>query len=222
MAPAGNGVTLAPVGVATAKLKSAGAFSLLGSASFSYPDGQERELDAAYAMPDPGGGQGWIAGMALNVFDQDSSLAARIRRLFLNVLLLSGSRRLSTQGEAKAPTPAPASPTRTLHRSATPSPTASDLPTTGPTATSSPTPRPTLGPTEPPTEIPTPVPTAPPTLRPTLAPTATPRPGAGCAPSCPRRCPTLCPVPSVSRRRPHPAPRHRHLGPPAVGGYAHA
>ena len=186
-----GGVSLAPVGVATDKLRTAGAFGLLGSDKFMYPDGEARDLKAAYAMPDPGGGQGWVAGLALHVFEQDEALAGRVRRLFLNILLLSGTRRLATQGEPKVPTPPVASPTRTPRRSPTPSPTASDLPTEGPSPTFSPTLVPTAVPTAVPTEAPTAAPTPRPTARPSPAKAATPVPTR--APS-PKAVPT--PVPT--------------------------
>lgn len=165
-------VSLAPVGVATDKLRAKGAFRLLGSGHFDYPDGGRRAVEAAYAMPDPGGGQGWVAGLALHVFEQDEALAGKLRRMLLNLLLLSGNRRLSTQGEPKAPTPPPASPTRTPRRSPTPSPTASDSPTVGP----SPTLTETVRPTEAPTAAPTPLPTLAPTVIPTERPRALPTP----------------------------------------------
>lgn len=183
-----GGVSLAPVGVATDKLRTEGAFGLLGSDKFMYPDGEARDLKAAYAMPDPGGGQGWVAGMALHVFEQDEALAGRVRRLFLNILLLSGTRRLATQGEPKVPTPPVASPTRTPHRSPTPSPTASDLPTVGPSPTCSPT----LVPTAAPTSIPTKAPTAVPTLKPTLKPSPV-RPNT----AVPTQAPTPKPIPTL-------------------------
>jgi hypothetical protein len=118
-----GGVSLAPVGVATDRLRSKEAFGLLGSDSFAFPDGGTRPLYAAYAMPDPSGGQGWVAGLALHVFEQDESLAPRIRRLFLNLLLLSGQRRLSAPAEPAVAAP-PTAPT--------PAPTFAPVPTTIP------------------------------------------------------------------------------------------
>jgi hypothetical protein len=129
--PTGN-VSLAPVGVATDRLRSKGAFGLLGSDAFAFPDGGKRQLYAAYAMPDPGGGQGWVAGLALHVFEQDETLAARIRRLFLNLALLSGSRRLSVTGE---PTVLPlplASPVPAASATAIPTLAPNPLPTKAP------------------------------------------------------------------------------------------
>ena len=210
-----GGVSLAPVGDATDKLRAKGAFRLLGSESFDYPDGGARPVYAAYAMPDPGGGQGWVAGLALHVFEQDEALAGKLRRLLLNLLLLSGNRRLSTQGEPKAPTPAPASPTRTPRRSPTPSPTASDSPTTGPSATPSASPPPTAAPTA----VPTPLPTAVPTLRPTLAPTPLPLPlptpraalRATPLPALPTPRPTPPPVPTALPTTPAPRPTPRPI-----------
>ena len=169
---------MAPVGVATDRLRASGAFGLLGHPAFSYSDGGTRELFAAYAMPDPGGGQGWVAGLALHVFEQDEGLAARLRRLLLNTMLLSGTRRLSTQGEPTAPTPGPATATLTPRRSPTASPTESLTLTVGPSFTCTVTWLPTTPPTPIPTVVPSPVPTLVPTRIPTLVPTlaATPLP----------------------------------------------
>jgi hypothetical protein len=208
-------LSLAPVGVATDSLRASGAVTLLGEDRFAFPDGQPRPVSAAYVMPDPGGGQGWVAGLALHVFEQDDTLSPRLRRLLLNLLALSGSRRLATQGEGKAPTPGVASPTRTPRRSPTPSPSITPTSTEGPAdtatpiSTEAPTRRPTVAATERPTqapmEVPTPRPTqAPPVLKPTPVPPAlrpTPPPPT-LKPTVPP--PTLRPTATTAVLRPSP------------------
>lgn len=184
-----GGISLAPEGVAPDKLRREGAFRLIGDERFDYPDGHRRPIAAAYAMPDPGGGQGWVAGLAFHVFDQDGSLSAASRRILLNMLLLAGSRRLSIPGEPVAPTPPPSSPSPSATPSLPPTPVPTALPTLPPTAmptllpTAVPTEVPTMVPTLPPTPWPTPIPTpwptvAPPVLPPTPWPTAVPTPRA--------------------------------------------
>ena len=163
-----GGISLAPEGVAPDKLRRDGSFRLIGDERFDYPDGRRRPIAAAYAMPDPGGGQGWVAGLAFHVFDQDGSLSAASRRILLNMLLLAGNRRLTIPGEPAAPTPPPANPS--------PSPTPSSPPTQAPTVAPSPLPTvlPTPAATPWPTAVPTPWPTVRPTPAATLWPTAVP------------------------------------------------
>lgn len=188
-----GGLSLAPVGVAADRLLREEARELAGSAAFDFPDGGRRSLHAAYVMPDPGGGQGWAAGLAFHVFEQEDSLAAAARRLLLNLMLLAGERRLAAQGEPKAPPPPPATATRTAQRSPTPTPTeAPPTPTLEPTHTPPPTstPLPTPVPTPPPTAVP---PTAVPTPAPAAAPIYVP-PAATPAPPPATSLPTVAPT----------------------------
>jgi hypothetical protein len=191
-----GGVSLSPVGVAADKLRSRDAFTLLGRNDFEYPDGGVRPVHAAWAMPDPSGGQGWTAGFAFHVFDQDDTLALPLRRLLLNTLLLSGARRISVQGETPPPSPIP------LVDTATPAPTL----TSAPTATQvppSPTPVPSLPPpTVPPTTVPTPLPTPDPSPFPTTMPTLVPTP---IPPATPTAVPTPVPT-AIPTAIPSPVP----------------
>jgi|GEM_PF-3566576 len=202
-----GGLNLAPEGVAADALHGGHAVTLLGDAGFTYPDGGIRPLHAAYVMPDPGGGRGWVAGLAFHVFDQDESLGPAVRRLLLNLLLISGSRRLDTPGQvpppSPAPTPAPLPPSPTPEDSPTmpptPAPTAapSPAPTAAPTPTQVPTPLPSPVPTPLPTAVPTALPTAVPTLAPTPVPTTAPTQVPSPVPTpIPTRAPTAVPSPA--------------------------
>lgn len=213
-------LNLAPVGVAAEKLRLSKRVVLVQSPAFAYPDGVERPLFAAFAAADPGQGSGLVAAFAFHPLDQDDSLAGRSQRLLLNLLLTSGARRLSVDGQpapvpSATPTPVPSatfspSPSPDGSVQASPPPTMAPLPT----ATQQPTQRPTAIPSVPTrrelflaaeftpmqTELP-PSPTRQPTLRPSpIPPTVTSLPT---APLSPTLKPTDTLVPT---QRPTPVP----------------
>jgi cell division septation protein DedD len=212
-------LSLAPEGVAAEKISAPGKALLVEQPAFRYPDGNIAPAYAAYALPDPGGGSGIVAGFGLHVFEQDEALAGRLRRIFLNLLFISGVTR-PERGEAPpaaTATPRPSfTPTPSFSAVPTPvPPKPTAAPTAVPTAAPSPVPtaRPTLAPTKlptlPPTEIPTlrpsPRPSPVPTPLPTLAPTTLPTRAPTLAPSlAPTAIPTFAPLPT-------PAPKPRLL-----------
>ncbi|HTB22031.1 MAG TPA: hypothetical protein VK914_04945 [bacterium] len=194
-----GGISLSNFGEVADSLKAREAFGLVGSRAFDFADGSQGPVYAAWAMPDPGGGLGFVAGLAFHVFDQDDSdsLASAAQRLLLNLFLLSGARRISIQGQAPPPEP-PAAATALPPPTSTPAPpTSTPVPPTpvppSPTALPSPAPA-TPVPTLPP---PSPVPTQPP---PTEAPSPEP--------------PT--PVPSVYVPQPIPPAQPVFLAPTAL------
>jgi hypothetical protein len=195
-----GGLSLSNFGEVADSLERPDAFTLVGSRSFDFADGSVGPVYAAWGMPDPDGGLGWVAGLAFHVFDQDDSdsLSASAQRLLLNLFLLSGAGRIRVQGEAPPATPLAAAPVPTA-LSTLPSPTPlPPFPSATPWPTSVPlTPVPTLpSPTPPPpfpsaTPWPTPVP---PTPLPTLAaPTPWPTP----VPLIPAQAPSL-PIPPAA------------------------
>jgi hypothetical protein len=184
---------MAMVGTAVTKLKPPDAFVLLSAPKYAFPEGKPRQAIAAYGFRDPSNGAGLIYGQGFHSFDQDDDAGGvAVRNLLMDLMVISGRRRLSAWDgvgqPVKAQSPVPTSlptfnpPPTMIPGKKTPwvpimpltavtKDTSTFTPTPTDTFTSVPTVKPTLKPTKAvptatPTDVPTPVP--PPTAVPDI------------------------------------------------------
>lgn len=202
---------LAGFGTAPISLERATAFTLISAPKYAFPEGKPRKAYAAYGFKDPAGGSGMAFGQSFHTFEQDDSDSGGVaaRNILMNLLVMSGTRRLSAWDGVGQPlgasTPVPTSaptfippptPMATQRKTeAAPRKTSTPAPTRVPTATltATATALPTLRPTQVPTSLPKP--TTEPTLvpPPTVMPTAVPTVRVG-PPRSPTPVPTLKPT----------------------------